>query len=137
MTADDVVQQLNGIVALDEFASRSGQLVDAWITAGVGLEAVHPILRFIEDNPGLDFGTPGSLAHFVERFYGKGYDALLIESIRRKPTAHTAWMLNRLINGAKDSDLRARLIALMREAREHPLADKTSVESIEFFLEDL
>lgn len=103
MTANEVVQQLNEIVALDEFASRSEQLVDTWITAG----------------------------------YGKGYDALLIESIRRKPTAHTAWMLNRLINGAKDGDARARVVVLMREARAHPLADKSAVETIESFLEDL
>lgn len=137
MTPDEVVQQLNGIAALDDFAFRSGQLVDAWIAAGVGLEAVAPILRFMEDNAGVEFGSPGSLVHFVERFHGKGYDGLLLESIRRKPTAHTAWMLNRLINGAGEPDSKARLITLMREAREHPLADEGAVESIRSFLEDL
>ena len=28
----------------------------------------------MELNPGLDFGTPGPLVHFVEQFYGNGYE---------------------------------------------------------------
>lgn len=137
ITPTDLVQQLDGIATSDEFASRSGQLVDAWTRAGAGLEAVGPILRFMEDNPELAFGNPGSLVHFVERFHGKGYDALLLESIQRKPTAHTAWTLNRVINRTEDGAVRARLITLMRKAREHPLADDAAVESIAFSLEDL
>jgi len=137
VTPDDIVQQLKAIAASDELAFRSADLVDSWIAAGVGLEAVAPILRFMEDHPAVDLGNPGSLVHFVERFHRTGYDGLLVASIRRKPTAHTAWMLNRLINGAEPPDLRARLVALMREARGHPLADELAVERIDFFLKDL
>jgi hypothetical protein len=108
--------------------------LDGW---GVGLEAVVPVLRFMEDHPAVDFGSPGALVHFVERFYGKGYEDLLVESIRRKPTAHTAWMLNRLINGTKEPNLRQRRIALMRHARQHSLADNTAMEAIDDFLERL
>ena len=137
MTPDDVAQQLSGIAAADQFELRSEQLVDGWTASGGGLEAVAPILRFMEDHPAVDFGTPGALVHFVERFYGKGYEGLLIESIRRKPTAHTAWMLNRLINGTQEADLRQRLIGLMLQAKAHPLADSTAVEALRNFLEGL
>jgi len=35
-------------------------------------ELVAPILEIIESNPDIDFGTPGDLVHFVEKFYKKG-----------------------------------------------------------------
>jgi len=56
---------------------------------------------FMEEHPEIDYGTPGPLVHFLERFYKKGYEEQLVLSIRRKPTCHTIWMLNRLINGAR------------------------------------
>lgn len=68
---------------------------------GYGLEAVEPILRMMERHPDLEFGSPGGLTHFMETFNGKGYEALLWDSLNRKPTGHTVWLLNRLINGAE------------------------------------
>src|SRR5215510_14380053 len=64
-----------------------------------GLDAVEPILRLMEEHPNFDFGCPGPLAGFVETLYGRGYEDKLRASIRRRPTSHTVWMLNRLING--------------------------------------
>ena len=40
-------------------------LAENWETRGVGPEAIEPILRFMEANPGLDFGAPGPLVHFL------------------------------------------------------------------------
>ena len=62
------------------------------------LEAVESILELMEQNPNIDFGSPGPLVHFVEQFYGKGYEEKLVQSIQRLPTTHTVWMLNRIIN---------------------------------------
>lgn len=70
----------------------------------VGIEAVAPLLQLIERHPLDDFGVPGAIVHFVERFYKKGYEELLIESIKRRPTMHTVWMLNRIINGSENKD---------------------------------
>ena len=63
------------------------------------LDSVQPLLRLMERHPLTDFGSPGPIVHFVERFYKKGYEEELLLSLKRMPTLHTVWMLNRLING--------------------------------------
>ena len=61
-------------------------------------EYVNPILNIMENNPYLDYGMPGPLVHFMEKFYKNGYEELLINSVSKKPTLQTIWMINRVIN---------------------------------------
>ncbi len=117
MTRDDVFKQLADIKSDAELIDNESDFVEGWINSGIGLEAVEPILRFMEANPLWDFGSPGALVHFVERFYGKGYEELLATSILRLPTAHTAWMLNRIINGEKELDKQRYYVDLLRKAK--------------------
>ena len=56
------------------------------------------ILHFMEENPDVDYGMPGPVVHYLETLYGYGYEDLLYESVSRKPTVHTLWMLNRVLN---------------------------------------
>lgn len=42
------------------------------------------------------------IVHFVETFYKKGYEQLLIASVKRRPAMHTVWMLNRVKNGEEN-----------------------------------
>ena len=134
MTAQEIIDQLQHISSPDDFAVRSAELTDAWSSAGAGLETVEPILRFMEEHPPIDFGMPGTLVHFVERFYGKGYEEKLVESVRRKPTSVTVWMLNRVINGTKAFDVKQRLIATMGQARVNPPADQSALQMADRFL---
>ena len=62
------------------------------------------ILHFMEENPKIDYGMPGPLVHFMEKKYKKGYEKLLLEPIKRKPTEHTVWMLNRILNDVNLED---------------------------------
>ena len=62
------------------------------------------ILHFMEENPKIDYGMPGPLVNFMEKKYKKGYEKLLLESIKRKPTEHTVWMLNRILNDVNLED---------------------------------
>lgn len=133
----DVTRQLDAIAASDDFEHDACALTDAWVEARVGLEAVEPILRFMEAHPALEFGSPGPLVHFVERFHGEAYEALLSASVQRKPTAHTIWMLNRLINGTAEPTVRSRLISLMAQVRQHPLVDEAARSGALDFLERL
>lgn len=55
--------------------------------------------RFIERNADADLGTPGPLIQFLERFYPR-YCARLVESVQRRPTLYTLWMLNRILNSS-------------------------------------
>jgi hypothetical protein len=133
----DVAAQLESIAETDDFAARSSELVEAWSAEDSGVERVEPILKFIEGHQTLDFGSPGPLVHYVERFYGNGYEQRLIESLERKPTTLTTWMLNRVVNGTNDPIVRGRMVELMKRIEEHPLADGASRDAADRFLKRL
>lgn len=88
-----------------------------------GLEAVRPILVCMEENPQFDFGSPGPLVHYLEGFYQAGYEAELLASLERRPTALTVWMLNRIINATTEMDARRVLQDTLSAAASHPQAD--------------
>ena len=80
--------------------------------------------------------------YFVQRpcpghIYGKGYEDRLVESVRRKPTAHTIWMLNRVINGTKVPKRKRHFLAAMEQARLNPLVDQDTLQLVNRFLERL
>jgi len=135
MNRVDVTKQLEEIVTSgDDFEWQSGQLTDEWGNEPKGLEIVEAILQFMESHPEIRYGAPGSLVHFVEAF--PNYDEKIIESVERKPTPHTVWMLDRVITGEQDQRRRDGLIAVMRRVLENPAADlgarNRASESVEF-----
>ena len=85
------------------------------------LDSVQPLLRLMERHPLTDFGSPGPIVHFVERFYKKGYEEELLLSLKRMPTLHTVWMLNRLINGTDQAEV---YLELLKEISENASYDK-------------
>jgi hypothetical protein len=141
MKPQEIVSELESIPTDEEFESGSNELAETLISRGVGLEAVKPILLFMESHPQIDYGAPGPLVHFMERHYKSDeeyrntYEELVVESIRRKPTAHTVFLLNRLMNGAKVPEKKQRFMAKMAEARTSPSADQPTIEAIDGFLE--
>lgn len=137
MTVEEIAMQLQRLALTEDFARASAELVEAWSLAQVGIEAVEPILRFMEEHPSIDFGMPGALVHFVERFYGKGYENNLIESVKKKPTPVTVWMLNRIINGAKYPQLKSQCIEIMKQIKANPLATEAVLEITNRFLQRL
>lgn len=128
MATETLVGQLERIASAADFATESESVVQGWLSARVGIDAVEPVLRFIECHPHLHIGMPGALVHFVECFSGKGYERLLLESLERRPTFTTVWMLNRVINDTSAPDERTGLVAAMKRARSHPQADAAAVE---------
>lgn len=135
MTAKEFIDQLNSL-APDDFAFASTELLDQWYSAKMGFEVVEPILRFMEEHTSIDYGGPGALVHFIEQFYGRGYEEKLLESIARKPTYHTIWMLKRVINGAPTRKERKRLLKVMENAKSHPLTDSETRDEISLLLEE-
>lgn len=70
----------------------------------MGFESVQYVLELMEQYPLVEFGSPGPLTHFIEKFYQENklvYQELLMKSVLKKPTVHTVWLLNRVINGVK------------------------------------
>lgn len=135
MTPKAIINQLEAIASAEDVVGASYELTDAWTAEKVGIEAVEPILRFMEKHPDLDYGVPGPLVHFVEKFYHKGYEDKLLESVARKPTMMTVWMLNRIINDTKKAATRQKYIEAMKRAAKNRKADKQAVESAKGFLE--
>jgi hypothetical protein len=96
--------------------------------------SVSTILLFMEEHPDFDFGVPGPLVHFVERFYHRGYESELLKSLERQPTPHTVWMLNRLINGTAPGPTRTEYMTALRAAGNHPRANADTRQSVGEFL---
>lgn len=134
---DPAILEALGTIPDDDFVGRSAELVERWGDAEANLDTVAAVLHFMEAHPDLDFGTPGALVHFVERFHGHGYESLLLDSIARRPTAHTAWMLNRVINGAEDDASRTAYVHALRAAAAHPSIDADTAAEIAMFIEDI
>ena len=95
------------------------------------LDSVQPLLRLMERHPLTDFGSPGPIVHFVERFYKKGYEEELLLSLKRMPTLHTVWMLNRLINGTDQAEV---YLDLLKDISENVSCDKEIREEALHFL---
>ncbi|MFT3727113.1 MAG: hypothetical protein QM759_04750 [Terricaulis sp.] len=126
-----IYDQLCQIASSSDFAEQAENLVDSWVAEGLGIEAVGPVLQFMQEHPAVDYGLPGALVHFVERFYRKGYEDILLESVRKQPTTHTVWMVNRVVNGA-DANLRQRCVSALNEAKR--VADIPTRQRIDHFL---
>ena len=85
----------------------------------------------MERNPLIRFGSPGAIVHFLETFYKKGYEEELVDSIKRKPTVHTIWMLNRIINGTDNKEY---YLSLLKNIYENKLYDNEIREEALYFL---
>lgn len=97
----ELINRLNSAVLNDDFIDIAEEITEELEERSDAFDAIEPILRLMENNPDVDYGTPGVLVHFVEKYYKSGYEEKLIESLERKPIKHTVWMLNRIINGSE------------------------------------
>lgn len=70
------------------------------------------LLRLLERLDTADLGSPGPVVHLLEGSAGPAYHPLLAESVRRKPTPLTVWMVNRVLNaGPADAGTWLELLA--------------------------
>lgn len=134
MTNTEIERRLLSALHSEGFIEATELLVEEMQESGASIEAVLVFLRFMEENPTVEFGMPGPLVHFVEEFYKNGYEAALVESISRCPTPHTVWMLNRVINGEKDRTKRESLIEALRMVSLNPTSSEEVVNlSVRFY----
>lgn len=97
---ETIIKKLYTSILHEDFLSISEDVIEKLDGIPNAFDAVEHILKLMENNPFIDFGMPGPLVHFVEKFYKNGYEEKLIDSLERQPTKHTVWMLNRIINGS-------------------------------------
>ena len=132
MNKDDIITALKAAVIPDEEYYIDSEIIDAMLEYPDPFQFVKPILEIISQNPSVDFGSPGELVHFVEKFYKKGYEEALIESVRKSPTFHNIWMINRCYNDM-NSPFRDDFLSLINEIKENPSTSDDIKKAIEMF----
>ena len=132
MTKNEIIISLQkGINPYEEYYIED-EVMEAMLEYPNPFELVAPILEIIESNPDIDFGTPGDLVHFVEKFYKKGYEELLLKSVRKNPTMHNIWMLHRCYID-EDNPLHSKFSLLIKEIKEDESASSKIKKVIEEF----
>ena len=132
MMLDTVIKEIENAVGTDDFEFVMEENIMKFEAEGVGIEAVTPLLQLMERHPLDDLGMPGAIVHFVERFYKNGYEELLIESVKRRPTMHTVWMLNRVMNGSENKN---DYFEIMKEITERSDIEETIRNSASEFMD--
>lgn len=115
----ELLQEIENLIGSDDFDYELDEKMELIKAEGAGLETVTPLLQIMERHPLDYFGMPGATVHFIETFY-PDYEPYLIESLKRRPTLHTVWMLNRCINAAPQKD---EYLSLMKA-----IADREDIE---------
>ena len=101
-----------------DYLKRISQLTDELVATGEPQLALDAMLAILERYPDEEIGSPGPLAHAIEKC--PGYELKLLESIERMPSTLSIWMLYRLIQkNPKEEFIRA-----LELAAEHPLASE-------------
>ena len=130
---EELIKKMEDMIDSDDFEMVQEECVEEIERTDLGLSAVELLLKLMERHPLADFGMPGAIVHFVERFYKQGYEDMLFQSVKNSPTIHTVWMLNRICND-KNSDDKFR--ELLAETAERSDIDIVIVESAKDFLKD-
>jgi len=131
-----LLEELESLAGTDQLECQMDGLMEQIEALGAGLETVPLLLGIMERHPLDDFGMPGAMVHFMEQFFTKGYEEELTASIRRKPTAHTMWMANRLLNSpALSPVVRMELMALLGQIAGDPAVEPLIRERAKEYLE--
>lgn len=101
---EELIKEMEEHIDSDDFYNIEEECMSKIEKADLGLDAVKQLLLFMERHPLSDFGMPGAIVHYVEKFYENGYEDLLIDSVTRRPTLHTVWMVNRIMNTGENAD---------------------------------
>lgn len=126
-----LLKQLEELAGSDDFESESEEIIERLKEEGAGIEIVERLFPIMESHPLDDFGMPGAMTHFIESFYPE-FLPLLIDSVKRAPTMHTVWMLNRCINGKYETE---KLLSVLKDIAEDDNVDATIRNSAKGFLD--
>ncbi|BDD08087.1 hypothetical protein FUAX_05190 [Fulvitalea axinellae] len=135
MTKEEILEKLESLILKAhesgdkyDFIDDAYDLTDEIEERENNIEFVEPILKLIERSPNIDFGGPGPLGSFIELHYKKGYEEILVESLNRKPTEYTIFLLHRLIND-KANPKRKTYLELLKVIAENPGLDSEITEN--------
>lgn len=97
-------------------------------------QGIPALFAIMERMPVTEMGAPGPLVHALERMRGH-YEGQLDESVKRRPAKLSVWMINRILNGTRDSGQRQVYLDLLRIAAEHPSAPESVKSDARHFVQ--
>ena len=128
---DEIIKKMEAQIDTDDFEYIQEECMSEIEKKDLGLSAVEPLLQFIERHPVSDFGMPGEIVHYLESL--EGYEDKLVDSINRRPTLHTVWMINRIKNTGENYEKYTKILNGVLECKD--IEDEIK-ESVKQFLED-
>ena len=129
--SEELIREMEEKIDCDDFEEAEEECIYQIEKDNLGISAVEPLLLFMERHPLSNFGMPGAIVHYVEQFYKKGYEDLLIASVVRRPTMHTVWMINRIKNAGENSEKYEKILSDILEKQE---VEKEIKDSVKEFL---
>jgi hypothetical protein len=137
MSTEDIINELDQMTITDsedyEKLDRIEELTQYLRQNENGKVACESMIKLLERHPEVEFGSPGEPIHTLETFDGH-YENHLFESLERRPTEMTIWMLNRIINSKKGNE-KSELLKKLAGCSIHNLASEAAKESARDFLE--
>ncbi len=127
---EELIKRMEDHIDSDDFECIEEECIEEIEESDLGLNAVEPLIKLMERHPLADFGAPGAIVHFVEKYYKKGYEEILYQSIKRSPAMHTVWMLNRICNDKNSPDKFKKL--LVETAERNDIDDVIAKSAKEF-----
>lgn len=118
---------------LDEDFYKTNEILEKVYNEENAFDYISKLLELMEENPELDYGMPGPVVHFMEKFYKNGYEKLLLASVKKYPTTQTVWMINRIINDNTLGDRTQYIQALMEVSNRNDVSEEVRNEAKEFY----
>jgi hypothetical protein len=137
MLTTEIIKEIEEIKIIDsedfDNLDRIEELTNQLRTNEDGYLACKSLILLMERHPQVEFGIPGEPIHTIEKFVGH-YEDFLYESLERKPTMMTVWMLNRIINSKSGTDKKL-LLTLMDKCSKHINADELAKDHAKEFMD--
>lgn len=108
------------------------ELTDAVLMLSAPESAIPEMFSLMERMPDTKLGAPGPLVHTLEAI--PGYEQYLVDSVRKKPSLLSVWMVNRILNSPITEDRRLFWMTLLQESVDRPDLPKSVREDAEQFL---
>ena len=72
---EEIIERLEEYLGSEEFEYEAENCMEELDESGEGINAVLPLLRFLERHPMADISMTSAVVRYMEQFYGRGYDS--------------------------------------------------------------
>jgi hypothetical protein len=113
--------------------SQMYDLVDLFRELQDERDIVSYLFEWFEMHWDKDLGSPGPFVHFIEE--KDDYREALVTSVCRKPTTHSLWMVNRIMNGMQSGIGKDTWINLLKSVVNNKVSDDCTVKAAEDYID--